>query len=46
MLTILGTLLKYFGLPCMGHKCLKSELFKIDETPTFCDIPAEKLTLG
>jgi hypothetical protein len=46
MLTILGTLLKCFGLPCMGHKCLRYELFKMDENLLFCDIPAEKLTLG
>jgi hypothetical protein len=46
MLTILGTLLKFFGLPCMGHKCLRSDLFKIDEDLACCDIPAEKLTLG
>jgi hypothetical protein len=31
---------------CMGHKCLRSKLFKIDEKIAFCDIPAEKLTLG
>ena len=45
-LTILGTLLKCFGLSCMGHKCLRFELFKIDENFAFCDIQAEKLTLG
>jgi hypothetical protein len=35
-----------FGLPYMGHKCLRSELFKIDENLAVCDIPAEKLTPG
>jgi len=46
MLTILGTLSKCFGLLYMGHKCLRSELFRIDEMLAFCDIPAKKLTLG
>ena len=46
MLTILGTLLKCCGLPYMGHKCLKSDLFIIDEDLACCDIPTEKLTLG
>jgi hypothetical protein len=46
MVTILGTLLKCFGLPCMGHKCLTYELFKMEENVAFCDIPAEKLTVG
>jgi hypothetical protein len=43
ILTILGALLKCFGLPCMGCKCLRSELFKMDENLAFCDILAEKL---
>jgi hypothetical protein len=46
MVTILDALLKCFGLPWMGHKCLRSELFKMDENLAFCDIPTEKLTLG
>jgi len=46
MLNILGTFEKCFGLPCMGHKCLRSELFKMEENLAFCDIPAEKLILG
>jgi hypothetical protein len=29
----------------MGHKCLRFDLFKIDENLAFCDIPAGKLTL-
>ena len=46
MLYILGTFEKCFGLPYMGHKCLRSELFKMEENLAFCDIPAEKVTLG
>jgi hypothetical protein len=46
MPTILDTLSKCFGLLYMGHKCLRSELFRMDENLAFCDIPAEKLTLG
>ena len=39
-------IVKCLGLLYMGHKCLRSELFRIDEMLAFCDIPAEKLTLG
>jgi len=46
MPTILGTLLKCIGLPCMGHQCLRSRLFKIDENLALCDIPTKKVTLG
>ena len=42
----LGSLSKCLGLLYMGHKCLRSELFRIDKNLAFCDIPAEKLTLG
>jgi len=45
-LAILGTLLKCIGLPCMGHKCLRSGLFKIDENLALCNIPTKKVTLG
>jgi hypothetical protein len=46
MLTILGTLLKCFRLSCIRHKCQRSGFFKMDENIAFCDISAEKLTLG
>jgi hypothetical protein len=39
-------IVKCLGLLYMGHKCLRSELFRMDEMFAFCDIPAEKLTLG
>jgi hypothetical protein len=39
-------IIEMFWAPMHGHKCLRSELFKMDENLVFCDIPAEKLTLG
>jgi hypothetical protein len=39
-------IVEMYWLSCMGHKCLRSDFFKIDEDLACCDIPAEKLTLG
>ena len=41
-----GHIVELFGLLVMGHKCLRSMLFNIDECLAICDIPAETLTLG